>query len=129
LSGTVVQGRQLGRQLGFPTANIALMQAKLPLLGIYVVEVVHQQQRYAGVASLGYNPTVSNDLQPKLEVYIFDFANDLYGQQLQLHFLHKLRDEVKYESLPLLQQQIARDVAQAKLLLPALLAATNPTQA
>jgi riboflavin kinase/FMN adenylyltransferase len=70
LSGTVVQGRQLGRQLGFPTANIALMQAKLPLLGIYVVEVVHQQQRYAGVASLGYNPTVSNDLQPKLEVYI-----------------------------------------------------------
>jgi riboflavin kinase / FMN adenylyltransferase len=110
ISGQVCRGQQLGRQLGFPTANLALTSNKLPMTGIFVVEVTHQHERYAGVASLGYNPTVSNDKQVKLEVYLFNFSGDLYGQMLGVNFLHKLRDELKFDSLDALCQQITLDV-------------------
>jgi riboflavin kinase / FMN adenylyltransferase len=117
ISGQVCLGQQLGRQLGFPTANLALTSNKLPMTGIFVVEVFHNQKRYEGVASLGYNPTVSNDKQVKLEVYLFNFSGDLYGQTLSVNFLHKLRDELKFDSLDALCQQITRDVANAQHLL------------
>ncbi|MES2606808.1 MAG: bifunctional riboflavin kinase/FAD synthetase [Pseudomonadota bacterium] len=114
ISGKVIEGRKLGRQLGFPTANLQLANNKLPLMGIFVVEVLHGGTTYQGVASVGYNPTVSDASQASLEVYLLDFVGDLYGSILTASFLHKLRDEAKFASLELLQQQIAADVKDAR---------------
>lgn len=115
ISGKVVEGRKLGRQLGFPTANLQLANNKLPLMGIFVVEVLHGVTTYKGVASVGYNPTVSDGSQASLEIYLLDFEGDLYGSTLTASFLHKLRDEARFDNLELLQQQIAVDVQNARV--------------
>jgi riboflavin kinase/FMN adenylyltransferase len=114
VTGAVVAGRRLGRELGFPTANVALGARRLPMTGIFVVETRLDGETLHGVASLGYNPTVSDERQVKLEVHLLDFAGDLYGKTLQVAFLHKLRDEARYDSLELLKRQIAADVATAR---------------
>ncbi len=115
ISGRVIHGRKLGRQLGFATANIQLKRLKAPLSGIFVVSVEGVGEHpYEGVASLGVRPTIESAGRPTLEVYIFDFAGDLYNAHLRVNFLHKLREEVKFDSLQALQAQIARDVADAR---------------
>ncbi|MCZ2173704.1 MAG: bifunctional riboflavin kinase/FAD synthetase [Burkholderiales bacterium] len=115
ISGRVIHGQKLGRKLGYATANIQLKRLKAPLSGIFVVTVDGIGARqYEGVASLGVRPTVSASGKPTLEVYIFDFEGDLYRAHLRVNFLHKLRDEAKFDSLDALQAQIARDVADAK---------------
>jgi riboflavin kinase/FMN adenylyltransferase len=115
ISGRVIHGQKLGRKLGYATANIQLKRLKAPLSGIFVVTVDGIGARqYEGVASLGVRPTVSASGKPTLEVYIFDFEGDLYRAHLRVNFLHKLRDEAKFDSLDALQSQIARDVADAK---------------
>lgn len=115
ISGRVIHGQKLGRKLGYATANIQLKRLKAPLSGIFVVTVDGIDARqYEGVASLGVRPTVSASGKPTLEVYIFDFEGDLYRAHLRVNFLHKLRDEAKFDSLDALQAQIARDVADAK---------------
>ncbi len=115
ISGRVIHGQKLGRKLGYATANIQLKRLKAPLSGIFVVTVDGIGARqYKGVASLGVRPTVSASGKPTLEVYIFDFEGDLYRAHLRVNFLHKLRDEAKFDSLDALQAQIARDVADAK---------------
>ena len=110
IHGRVERGLQLGRQLGFPTANVRLNR-KPALSGIFVVEVegVSNGPR-PGVASLGWRPTVSSDLKPVLEVFLLDFNASLYGRRIGVRFLHKLRDEEKYPDLDSLQAQIWRDV-------------------
>ena len=119
ISGRVIDGDKLGKQIGFPTANIQLKHAHPPLLGIFVV-AVHGAAKSSpetilpGVASLGVRPTVHKNGKPVLEVHLFDFNDEIYGQHLQVDFLHKLRDEEKYADIDTLIRQIKKDVTQAK---------------
>lgn len=117
MSGTVVQGRQLGRQLGVPTANVGLQMDGLPLRGVFAVHALLDGQLLPGVANVGYKPTVSSTAMPSLEVHLFDFADDIYGRHLQVRFLYKLRDEMKFDGLDALQRQIAADQRQARAVL------------
>ena len=115
--GRVVQGRRLGHSLGFPTANLRLMRRKPPLWGILAVWVHGIDSRpLPGVASLGTRPTV-NGTEPLLEAHVFDFSGDLYGRQLEIEFVAKLRDEVKFDSLEAMTVQMQIDAAQARDLL------------
>ena len=113
IHGRVVYGRQLGRQLGAPTANILLH--RMPALrGVYVVRAITDTGEYLdGVANIGLRPTVDGK-RPSLEVHLFDFTGTLYGQHLDVIFRHGLRDEVKFDSVDDLRQQIARDFEQAR---------------
>ena len=117
MSGEVVYGRQLGRQLGVPTANVRLQMTALPMTGVFAVQVLLDGRRLPGVANLGFKPTVSTGSQPSLEVHLLDFSGDLYGSKLQVQFLHKLRDERKFAGLDALKLQIAEDLQQARSLL------------
>ncbi|MEQ1590820.1 MAG: bifunctional riboflavin kinase/FAD synthetase [Thiobacillaceae bacterium] len=116
ITGRVVHGDKLGRDIGFPTANIQLKHNRPPLLGIFAVEVSGIDGRVLpGVASLGVRPTVKiAGAAPVLEVHLFDFNADIYGQRVRVDFLHKLRDEEKYPDLTSLIAQIGRDVDDAK---------------
>jgi len=115
--GRVVRGAALGRTLGFPTANLRLMRRKSPLWGVLAVRVHGiAAGPLNGVASLGTRPTV-NGIEPLLEVHVFDFAGDLYGRALEVEFIAKLRDEVKFDSLDLMMVQMRLDAAQARDLL------------
>ncbi|MBL3558259.1 MULTISPECIES: bifunctional riboflavin kinase/FAD synthetase [Marinobacter] len=113
IRGRVVYGRQLGRQIGAPTANVLLPQ--MPALkGVYVVSATLEDGRvFDGVANIGLRPTVDGK-QPSLEVHLFDFTGTLYGQRLDVVFRHALRDEVKFDSVDDLKQQIARDFDNAR---------------
>jgi riboflavin kinase / FMN adenylyltransferase len=114
ISGRVAHGPKLGRQLGFPTANIVLRRPP-PLSGIFVVEVDGLAAGLrSGVASLGRRPTVNPVPVPLLEVHLFDWDGDLYGEHLRVRFLKKLRDEQKYEGLQALKKAIAHDARQAR---------------
>jgi riboflavin kinase/FMN adenylyltransferase len=118
MTGRVIRGRQLGRELGWPTANVQLRHNRPPLTGIFAVRVHGADSRPRdAVASLGYRPTVEDEGRPLLEVYLFDFAGDLYGKLLTVELLHKLRDEEKFDSLDALKAQIARDCDEARRLL------------
>lgn len=115
LCGTVIHGNKLGRQLGFPTANIDLHRRSVPLHGIYVVRVSGIGNRtYEGVANIGTRPAVGGTCV-LLEVYIFDFNQEIYGANIKVEFLHKLRDEEHYPTLELLTAQIRQDVLDAKI--------------
>jgi len=116
ISGRVVRGNKLGRELGFPTANIQLQHNRPPLMGIYAVRVHGVGERVRdGVASLGVRPTIKEGSgQAVLEVHLFDFKEDLYRRHLRVDFLHKLRDEEKYPDLETLRAQIARDCEAAR---------------
>ena len=115
--GRVVRGRRLGRALGFPTANLRLMRRKPPVWGILAVWVYGIDSRpLPGVASLGTRPTV-NGVEPLLEAHVFDFSGDLYGRAIEVEFVAKLRDEVKFESLDALMVQMEIDGARARDLL------------
>lgn len=115
ISGRVVHGAKLGRQIGFPTANIQVKHNRPPLTGIFVTEVHGAADRpLLGAASLGKRPTVDDSGRIALEVYLPDFSGDLYGRHLQVDFLHKLRDEAKYDGLEPLIAQIKLDVENAR---------------
>jgi riboflavin kinase/FMN adenylyltransferase len=114
MSGRVAHGEKLGRELGFPTANIHLHRQASAVQGIFVVEVFGlDREPVQGVASVGTRPTV-NQTEALLEVFLFDFNQEIYGQHLQVSFLKKLRDEAKFDSLELLVEQIQTDVEEAQ---------------
>jgi len=114
IMGRVVYGRQLGRQLGVPTANIRLQRYKAALEGVYCVTVEGVHDRvYQGIANIGIRPTVDGK-EPLLEVHIFDFDDDIYGRLLTIRFKHKLRNERTFESIDALKAQIDLDVVSAK---------------
>ncbi len=115
IDGRVVAGRQLGRQLGVPTANIRIKHRKPPLNGVFAVEVggLTAGER-VGIANIGFRPSVDHGASPLLEVHLFDFSGDLYGAHLSVRFLRKLRDEQKFADLAALKRQIARDFDSAK---------------
>jgi riboflavin kinase / FMN adenylyltransferase len=115
--GRVVPGRRLGRTLGFPTANLRLMRRKSPVWGILAVRVHGIEARpLPGVASLGTRPTVDG-IEPLLEAHVFDFSGDLYGRSIEVEFVAKLRDEIKFDSLDALMVQMKVDGARARDLL------------
>ena len=117
IDGKVVRGRQLGRRLGYPTANLRLMGKRTALTGIYATWVhgVGDHPR-ASVSSLGTRPTVYGT-EPLLEAHLFDFDGDLYGCRIGVEFVAKLRDEVKFDDLPALVRQMDMDAAQARRIL------------
>ncbi|MCY7350301.1 MAG: bifunctional riboflavin kinase/FAD synthetase [Cytophagaceae bacterium] len=110
LTGTVVKGRQLGRMLGYPTANLELHEdyKLIPADGVYAVRVGWKNQGFGGMLSIGTNPTVDGTHRT-IEVNIFDFDHDIYGEKLTLDFVAWLRGQVKYDSLEVLIEQIGRD--------------------
>ena len=114
IDGKVVRGRQLGRRLGYPTANLRLMGKRTALTGIYATWVhgVGDLPR-ASVSSLGTRPTVFGT-EPLLEAHLFDFDGDLYGRRLRVEFVAKLRDEEKFDDLPALVRQMNLDAEQAR---------------
>ena len=115
LSGKVLKGKQLGRTIGSPTANIALKRVKSPLHGVYAVRVTGAGLSDApGVANVGVRPTVNDGTLANLEVHLFDFDGDLYGERLDVEFMTKLRDEKKFESLDALKAAIAADQQAAR---------------
>ena len=114
ISGRVAHGAKLGRDIGFPTANIALLRMP-PVSGVFAVRVHgFGGTPRAGVASVGVRPTVSTAGVPLLEVFIFDFDDTIYGKRVGVEFVHKLRDEERYADLEALTSQIRTDVAQAR---------------
>ena len=119
IEGKVEYGNQLGRTLGYPTANIHLQQRISPVLGIFAVKVGlgECECSWPGVASLGVRPTVNQVVQPLLEVHLFDFDGDLYGQRMAVEFVAKLRDEQKFDGLDALKAQMALDSRKARELL------------
>jgi len=115
IDGRVVRGDQLGRQLGFATANIRIKHQKPPLQGVFAVEVKGLPSGpHRGAANLGYRPSANQVTRPLLEVHLFDFCADIYGAHLNVRFLHKLRDEMKFPDFNALKAQIANDVEAAK---------------
>ncbi len=117
ISGKVVHGKQLGRTLGFPTANLRLAGKRPALSGIYATWVHGVDERpRASVSSLGTRPTVDG-VEPLLEAHLFDFDGDLYGKRIEVEFVAKLRDEEKFHDLPALVQQMHRDAEQARRIL------------
>ncbi len=110
ISGTVVRGQQLGRQLGYPTANVHMRHERPALTGVYAVKL----DGMPGVANLGVRPTLAGIPKLSLEVHLFDFNGDLYQRHVHVEFLHKLRDEIKFADLSALKAQIAQDVAAAQ---------------
>jgi riboflavin kinase / FMN adenylyltransferase len=116
LSGRVIHGNKLGRDIGFPTANMRFGNYNPPLKGIFVVEVFGlDEEPWPGVASLGVRPTIDqSNTEYFLEVFLFDFNEDIYGRHLQVDFLHKLRDEKRFDGLEALTEQIRIDVENAK---------------
>ncbi len=113
LMGRVRHGEKVGRQLGFPTANVWLYRNKLPVRGVYAIEAFTAHGHFHGVANIGARPTLKGK-QEQLEAHFFDFQGDLYGQQIEVLLRHKLRAERKFASLAELQQQIQLDAAAAR---------------
>ena len=110
LSGTVVKGKQLGRSLGYPTANIQLADANklVPADGIYVVKVELNGRSFGGMMSIGFNPTVDGKKRT-IEVNIFEFDKNIYGETITVHLIDRIRDEMKFGSLEALKKQIDSD--------------------
>ena len=113
IMGRVVYGRQLGRQLGVPTANIRLQRYRAALEGVFAVTVTGLDQEYEGIANIGVRPTVDGK-EPLLEVHIFDFDEEIYGRLLTVTFLNKVRDERTFDGLDSLKNQIEQDISETR---------------
>ena len=117
MTGRVIGGIKLGKQLGFPTANVNLNRRASPVAGIFAVRVGGLGgARLDGVASVGTRPTIEGT-EPVLEVHIFDFDKNIYGEYIQVEFIAKLREEVKFPDLETMTEQMHRDAAQARKIL------------
>jgi len=114
LTGRIVHGQKLGRQLCAPTANVQLKRRSTPLSGVYMVSLVLDGSPHPGVANIGMRPSVRSDGQPHLEVHLLDLQADLYGRRAQVVFHHKLRDEQRFASLEALKAAISADIAAAR---------------
>jgi riboflavin kinase/FMN adenylyltransferase len=113
IQGKVIHGHNRGRALGFPTANLQTDKELIPKCGVYAVKVKIDQKLYDGACNIGPNPTF-DDEAISIEVFIFDFAGDLYGLELHLFFIERIRDEMKFPDIATLQSAIERDVARCR---------------
>ncbi|OIQ15984.1 MAG: riboflavin biosynthesis protein RibF [Flavobacterium sp. MedPE-SWcel] len=115
LSGTVVEGKKLGRTIGFPTANINIKEdyKLIPAIGAYIISTVIDGKTIKGMMNIGNNPTVNDGTTQTIEAHLFDFNNDIYGTELQISLHKRLRDEVKFESVEALKAQLQQDKEEA----------------
>jgi riboflavin kinase/FMN adenylyltransferase len=118
IAGTVIAGYQKGRELGFPTANVHSTYELIPGRGVYAVVVDWRGQSYEGVANIGFNPTFGRT-QLSIEIHLFDFTEQLYGESVEVSFVKKIRDERAFPSVAELVRQIGQDVEAAHALLAA----------
>jgi riboflavin kinase / FMN adenylyltransferase len=116
ITGTVVHGHQRGRGLGFPTANVVTQKELLPAAGVYAVKVRVGSEIYDGACNIGTNPTFSDE-RLSMEVFLFDFEGDLYGREITLFFIERLRGEKRFGNVEALKEAIAADVVRAKEIL------------
>ena len=115
--GTVTRGDNLGKKIGFPTANLSAHSEQFPPNGVYAAEARIDGELHRGVINLGVRPTVSGGKSERvLEIHLFDFNHDIYGRDVEVRFLRFLRPEKKFENLDALVQQIRRDAEQARQL-------------
>lgn len=116
--GTVVKGDQIGRKIGFPTANLSAHNEQFPPNGVYAVEAYRGKERLLGAVNIGVRPTIAHATGERvLELHVFDFAEDIYGEEIEVVFCGFLRPEQKFSGLEALQAQLHQDVAAARALL------------
>ncbi len=116
--GTVIEGRKLGRTIGFPTANFTVHREQLPPTGVYAVRAIGAGDGWNGVANLGYRPTVEGGaLKRLLEVHLFGLEHEIYGEELEIEFVQFLRSEQKFDGVGALKEQILQDVDEVKRIL------------
>ena len=115
LAGRVIEGDKLGRQFGFPTANLDADGLTLPPTGVYAIHALVRGERHRAVLNIGTRPTLNNPNPPiRVEAHLLDFTGDLYGEELEIVFAEKLRDEQKFPSVDALKFQIAHDIERAR---------------
>lgn len=115
LEGVVIKGEGRGKKIGFPTANIQVSPDLIvPQKGVYVTRTIHEGMTYNSVTNIGFNPTFKSSHQLHIETNLFDFDSDIYGEGLDIEFLHKIRDERKFPTVNDLISQIKKDVDFAK---------------
>lgn len=119
LTGTVIKGAQIGRSINYPTANIKLFEPHklIPKNGVYAVTTTYKNKTYNGMLNIGTKPTVNSTNELSLEVHLLDFSENLYNTTIQLNILHYMREEIKFESLTTLKNQIIKDEAATRHLL------------
>lgn len=110
LTGSIIQGKQLGRTIGFPTANLKIEEnyKLIPQNGVYIVKSIIDEQNVFGMMNIGFNPTVNGQKQ-SIEIHYFDFNADLYNQKISVSILQRIRSEQKFESVDLLKEQLEKD--------------------
>ena len=109
LSGKVIDGKKLGRTIGFPTANLEINKQKvIPKKGVYYTNVKINEKIFKGITSVGNNPTV-NGQELTVETYILDFNNDIYGKEINIYFIDRIRDEIKFNDIHELIEQLKKD--------------------
>tara|TARA_R110002096_G_scaffold44160_4_gene118812 strand:+ start:2831 stop:3772 length:942 start_codon:yes stop_codon:yes gene_type:complete len=113
--GTVIEGRKVGRTIGFPTANFTVHREQLPPTGVYAVRAIGAGDSWEGVANLGYRPTVEGgEVKRLLEVHLFGLDYEIYGEDLEIEFVQFIRPEQKFDGIDVLKEQIGRDVENAR---------------
>lgn len=122
ISGPVILGNQIGRTIGYPTANIDVKDTYknklIPKQGVYAALIQYNDNQYKGMANIGYRPTLKLDKHIlSTEVYIFNFSKEIYGKYLTIFFVQRIRDEVKFDSLEQLKEQLAKDESKSKHIL------------
>jgi riboflavin kinase/FMN adenylyltransferase len=113
ISGKVAHGAQIGRTIGFPTANVGIKRKLSPVLGVYSVHIERDSKTFTGVCNVGKRPTFGG-AKTLLEVFIFDFDEEIYGEYVKVIFKQKSRNEVKFESFEELRKQIEKDVDKSR---------------
>jgi len=117
IHGEVIHGDKVGKMIGYPTANIDYKNHYLPKIGVYAVKVQIGDHMYLGCANLGHNPTLNYSTTKRLEVFIMDYDANLYEKEITVSFEHYLRDEIKYDKVEDMIEQIKKDVDQTYNLL------------
>ena len=121
ISGIVVTGNQIGRLIGFPTANIKIKESikLIPKIGVYAVNIFHNDYKYKGMLNIGFRPTISDDNGISIEVHLFDFNASLYKEELKIEFISKIRKEKQFKDVNQLKGQLERDLINCKKILKA----------
>ncbi len=119
LTGTVIHGAEIGRTIGFPTANLQVNfpYKQIPKYGVYAANVIIAGEKHQAVVNIGNNPTIKNNLPLSIEIHILNFTENIYGKELRVQFIDRIRGEQHFASLTDLQSAIARDIDSAKQLL------------
>lgn len=119
ISGIVVAGEQIGRLMGFPTANIKIKESikLIPGIGVYAVKVFHGNSEYKGMLNIGYRPTIGDQNDLSIEVNLFDFKANLYDEELKIEFISKVRNEKQFKDVNQLKEQLERDLVNCKNIL------------